>query len=862
MVIKNPKKFGLDANRALADVKDKRTALKNLDINVNDLDVIYESTNASPPVTFDDFRSFSRLVNPIYKTADRFDHENDRYTSILEERAGVDAQLFGNLNVNGKISGSAIRYRYILGSGGSAQTKIADISTSRVSAWSSSASPVLDTSPISYGSEISIRQPNTNKGALKFGTQAGGVSGPRLQTTLQPTPKIFDSEIPTSLIECTINGQTVKLFAMKGIPVIFKGFFRRMSGEISRNPITVNGNEIEPSWQIIETNNSSSYTRYSNKNKISYRTVRARERNIEIYYPPSELKSIKIRSVNIEEIPPVKFDAMVNFDLAFNQLKNFPDFANMFSSPFRKLDVQRNPFSLSETATERKFNQAVIAKLPETTETLTIGGCFYGSIGANSTETDIDQDALTRRLGTNLKTLSLYRRGGAYHHADNADTLGDGSITCTCPNVGEEVISYDIRYNDFRGFKVPASGSMGPSGAQCDSESVKTLPKLETAYLDHNYSLTDSTFSIASSEIVTLNISSTGLPMPDLSGKEKLKSYNASHTRNHGIFFTTFSGGVYSGYKLANCLALEYINISHSGTNGLTGALPVFANPALKTLYTRYSWLQGGSPTATDGSGNWTGGDYVIPQNCVAQCPDLVNFRILSSKLLQKPIHPQAFANNTKLKWLEIYSYNRVTGNMPSLANNPQLTHLRLMNNNMDGTINTNFSTNPNIYYIQMSNNNLTGTIPGFKNLSKLRFIYLSGNNLQGLVKFENLQQLRRFQVQNNQLTGLIPTYNECPRLQYLILFNNDLDDYTVGAIATNYWLRVFDVSFNKLSSTNLDDIANDLYLNYTNSPRGGVRINIRGNRFEPGHPYSTLSDDALEKIQILQTKGWNITYQ
>ena len=121
---------------------------------------------------------------------------------------------------------------------------------------------------------------------------------------------------------------------------------------------------------------------------------------------------------------------------------------------------------------------------------------------------------------------------------------------------------------------------------------------------------------------------------------------------------------------------------------------------------------------------------------------------------------------------------------------------------------------------------------------------------------------MRRFQVQNNELTGLIPTYNECPRLQYLILFNNDLDDYTVGAIATNYWLRVFDVSFNKLSSTNLDDIANDLYLNYTNSPRGGVRINFRGNKVQGSSTNSTLSDDALEKIQILQTKGWNITYQ
>ena len=43
-------------------------------------------------------------------------------------------QDFGNLDINGRISGNAIRYRYIDGTGSGASVKIADISTSRVSA--------------------------------------------------------------------------------------------------------------------------------------------------------------------------------------------------------------------------------------------------------------------------------------------------------------------------------------------------------------------------------------------------------------------------------------------------------------------------------------------------------------------------------------------------------------------------------------------------------------------------------------------------------------------------------------------------------------------------------------------------------
>ena len=105
MALTNPKKFGLEVQRALADVVTPRVALRNLNISPFDLEVIYKSSSANPAVDFDDFRSLSRLTSPIWKTLDRFSTDSGRYSSILINRAGIDGILFGGLKINGKLSG-------------------------------------------------------------------------------------------------------------------------------------------------------------------------------------------------------------------------------------------------------------------------------------------------------------------------------------------------------------------------------------------------------------------------------------------------------------------------------------------------------------------------------------------------------------------------------------------------------------------------------------------------------------------------------------------------------------------------------------------------------------------------------------
>ena len=627
MALTNPKKFGLEVQRALADVVTPRVALRNLNISPFDLEVIYKSSSANPAVDFDDFRSLSRLTSPIWKTLDRFSNDSNQYGGILINRAGIDGILFGGLKINGKLSGAAIRYRYLEGSGGSAVTKIADISTSRVSAWSSSVpEPIPATAPISYGAQISVR----SGGQLKFGTQSGSglATGPRLKTSIVPTSKRFDSEIPTSKIKCKINGADVEFYAMKGIPCVFDGYFRNISGSCEFSAIS--GLSIAPSWLIVEQSNRNNNTEFRNQKSFSFSSVRSRERFIELYYPPDKITQLNLNSTGITGLPTSRFDILTNLSLSNNRLRNFPNFTSV-TPIVQVLNISYNYFNLGEVSTERKLNSNVTAKIPNTITDLNMGATFYGSI---------QKDVFDGDNYPNLTSFSLSRGGGPYFHADSDDTTTNH---CTLPNVGDTVTNYDVYSNDFTKFDTTNTSD--------ESYNVKDLPNLLTLNLGSNYNLSDAGFSIASNVITSLNIYNSGLPCPNMQNKASFTTLSASYTRNFGTLFANESGGVYTGYKFEGCVNLTNLSI---GRSGLSGPLPEFDNPGLTTISFDYTSITGGDPSISGG------GDFVIPRNTIKSCPSLQTFNILSSNLLQKPIHEDAFTDATELRYLRTVSYTHL----------------------------------------------------------------------------------------------------------------------------------------------------------------------------------------------------------
>ena len=164
-----------------------------------------------------------------------------------------------------------------------------------------------------------------------------------------------------------------------------------------------------------------------------------------------------------------------------------------------------------------------------------------------------------------------------------------------------------------------------------------------------------------------------------------------------------------------------------------------------------------------------------------------------------------------------------------------------------------------NIHYVNVVNNNFTGIIPGFSNLSNLRYIYLQNNSFTGIGEPNNLPNLYYYYAHNNQLQGEIPDFTTCTNLRYLTLYNNQLSAYKLGSFKSLYRIRYFDLSNNNLNQTTQDNIIFDLYDNWNAIKRGGVTVNLRGNKNNVG-TNEVPSDEAKEKALILVQNGWNIS--
>ena len=853
MALTNKKIFGLDVNRYLADAKDADASLRNIGIEPRDLAIIFGSSQES--VTSNDFRSLSRLDQPLYKKLDRLYSDSSQFTPILDQRAGVDRLLFGNLNINGRLSGSAIRYRYVEGSGNSATKKIADISTSRVSAWSSS-DPHAETdmrAAISYGARISIISSASGKSYLKFGTQATSsntnglnINGtPRLQTTLVPQKVEFDSEIPTSMVKINLNGSDVWVYAMKGIPVRFTGLFKDLrDAEVVVSEIDAGGTKgkIKPSWKIKRTDNPNDYANYKNQSRINYFSSRGRRRDIEIYYPPDSITSLVLQSAGIDEMPEVKFASLRTLNLNYNTIKNFPNFVGGVAPLLTSLSLRSNDFINSETPVERKLRadasgNTILNKIPTTVQFLDLGSNFTGSI---------DRGIFTRF--TNLLSLNL---GGGSPDFCNDDQ------TAIAPNVSSTVENYDISSNDFRIFDSTNTSS---------SKNIRNLDQLKYLNLGGNPYLSnedqdgidfniDQGLSSNNNVIIEVRTNSTSLPLIDLNNKLTLEQFHGSYMYSAGSWFNT-SGT----YKFDNCSSLTHLYMYSCRT---TGAFPKFTNSNLQYIDMRNNRMSGGGPTKGTPGELASDANYVLPRDTFLGAPKLSTLYSVSPYSGNTdPIHPDAFKFTPELRWLQWDSSYRTGGTLPDFTNCGNLYWLHLSGNRFgsDGSGIPTFSTNTSIGYIYLHNNQLTGTIPELKNLPSLDYLYLYNNKFNQLTQPGSLPNLRRFYVHINEIAGLIPDFTSVPRVQYLSLFRNKFNGYTVGSFLELYHIRLIDVSNNNLPQSSINKIVDDLYDNWTAYKRGGVSINLRNNTAVGASIKSLPSDPQLDKIYEMRAAGWSIT--
>ena len=903
MALTNPKIFGLKITNKLTDVEDSEKVLENLRLELPDLDVIRGSINVG--ATREDFINFSRLSKPIFKTLDRFYEDIKSYGAVVLDRASISSILFGNLTISGRLDGTSIRYRYRYldpdNSSALPEYRLADISTSRVSSWSSadlraSSSDLTEQEKarISYGGEVRIvTNTNTvNKAHLVFGEQSdvdGIKDKPRLQTSLIPQEKEFDAERPTHTVKINLDGIDFEMYAMKGIPLIFEGTFRNVSPRITiYKDFDDSTNEIiKPSWKIAEVDNPNAFFNFENvltsnnvNSNLNFKSSSSKTRFIQFYYRPNNIRYIILRSANIEALPVAVLDRLQYLNIENNAIKNMPDLKT-FAPKMTNLNMRRNPLNNSEDPNERRLNSTVLAKMPDNLTTLNFGSTFYGSINDGTTAS---ASLIYNRFQsfTGIRYLNIQRYGGLqYFHKDSVDP------ECHIPNISDECTYYNIYRNDFRGIaggspvastnnskSVDASNPsdngrtylLGPSG---DEKTIKTCSKLVTLILTRNYNLTDESFSIDADTIRDVRMTFTNLPMPDLKNKNALVRFEANHCRNLGhIAYKNDAGN--EVYKLNNCDSLTQIYISNavnfsSGTgsnpNGaLHGPLPTtFRNINLEILRLENTRLQGGIFSNQPAEGATFDPDNdVIPNTLFdGYGTKLRDFRISSGYFHIGGVGENVFNFTPNLQVLRIRSNKRITGSLPNIGGCPKLRYLDFYNNAFTGDAYS-LSSNESLTHVYLHVNRLSGTIPEYKNLPNLQRLRLNQNNFTGISKF-TLPRLIEFRAHINEITGNIPSFADCPRLRFLTLFNNNFTGYTAGAISQNYNLRLADFSQCRLGQNALNTIIDDLYENYQQSGSSrSVTLNIQ-NQTGTDQDDIEFGGEQEEKINTMRESGWTI---
>lgn len=820
--------YGYKVSNNLSDVIDKDLALQRLTLNIGDLDIIRGGAEAG--INRQDVIALSGLNTNAYKELDRLLGETGRYRGIADSAGGVDASLQGNLDINGVLAASAIRYKFY--NEDTNAMGLADISTSRVSAWSTTSSTPNPEDPIFYGSQVRIKP-------------TGVVSVDKLKWGETASPKIFDAELPTHKITTEINGQTVKLYAMKSIPLKFDGYFRSFNASVEVNPI----NSVSVGWRVFDLTNSTDERRVET-NTLQYRSVRGAPRRVEIYYPPDNFTSITLTGIGMSELPQASLPNLTGLNISFNQFKTMPRL-DLFSPSLENLTIHRNNLYQSENENLRKLNVGVVTRMPSSITSLNMYGTYNGSIRCVDRS---DQDGsgtivgaeITSGIGgsdsmsviearfPNLVTLNIGRGSGASFTPDEYNTSNH------LPSVPQSCENYYARENDFRA--VPENG-------------IKDLTSLHNFDVYGNRSLSDGSFSLASFDLSSVNIGNTNLTIPDLSSRTLLSTFTANYNRSSNTLFT---GSSDSSYKFSNCTSLQTINLYAAST---AGNIPKFiGNQSLRRvdMYAAQN-ITGGRPSGTD---------FVLYKDTFEDARGINFFRVLSNSLLVgKGFEPDTFKNLGNLDYLYWYSYGRTgldaTVTLPDISSCPILRYMIMPVNNFSGSA-PSFAANDRIFYVDLSRNQLTGPVPAFTNKTRMRYLFLYNNQLSSFNGFSNTPVMDFVYLYNNNISGSIPMLSgQAPNIRRLYIHNNQFSGYVPESFAGLTRLQILDVSNNDLSESDLNNIIDDLFANYKAAERVNVRVNLRGQSnavgYNPSSEGSPREQDVREKLDFLASRGWSI---
>tara|TARA_R110000744_G_scaffold39947_2_gene90732 strand:+ start:7017 stop:9506 length:2490 start_codon:yes stop_codon:yes gene_type:complete len=791
---------GLNVQKALNDVDNKAQSLINLGLDQRDLSLIRGVT--AEGITINELHTLSGLVVDQKKTLFSLSESSETIGNILTGLSDIQVPQAYNVQYDNQVRASAIKYNYLdfAKYGLPTEEQSADISTSRVSSWSTIGNSIL------YGGEIKV-----------IGSQ---IELSSLKATTAPVAKLFRSEIPTHTLKLNINGSPQTFLAMKGIPIELQGFFRNAFLSHAVNGVNDSLGEVPGTWRIVNNDNGQTYNSgdgtaapnnqnygvgaLDNPSTYPFRDGSSRSRTVQFYYDPSRILHLKTPGINITEWTTSKLPALQRLDLSNNDLYVLPSFRGDATSK----DGILTPGGLAPVLTHIVLTANNLSRarhadgtqivathqlntLPTTLTHLTMDGVFS------------DSTAIDLLDYQDLQYMSMH----TYYERNAQRRMTGGTVS---PTVYTDVSS-DKGIIEYRMYNQPYSQL---ADGVCTSNRLTTLyfPWCGTSAKQGGGDIT-----IASPVIGTFLSYGNGHNVVSLNQRTSLVTYVQQYS----------SGGSTTAAKTINnkfsgCSGLKQLNFYASA---VTGDIESAFDSLASLTYLELRWTSLTGRLDDNSFANTNSLQHLLLAGSSFNTADFFGTQ---DSIDNNSGSGEVFKNTLDLRWMYLYNNSNVRGNLPDFSSNINLTGLYFHSTGINGPLQT-FASNINLYYLRMSNCQISGSVPAFTG-NRLHYIYLYSNLLAGQVPKFTTPYLYQLYLQYNSLTGNIPDLSGCTRLQRVYLNNNSINGYTEGSLRYNTSLSVIDFSNNQLSNNDGSNIIADLYENFNLNPRSGVSVNLLGN--------------------------------
>lgn len=817
--------FGLNTEKSFADVVNPTEALLNLGVDTRDIDIIRALPDLG--LSRNDLKTLSGLDFDIKKEAISISADLGESIELIEDSASIRNPIPFDLIVDNVLQAASFKYKYLDYTETNLNNLIkgADISTSRLSSWSSFDSPPTSTSPIFYGGDLLVNPSGTGRSQLR-------ITG--LDFTDEPIGRKYSAEVPTHLITLNIGGVDKQFYAMQGIPIEFEGFFR--NGTV-RHRVDLFASGILPTWEI-ENLDDGRLTVFEDQglnlmssNAVSISDFKARERKLRFYYPPNNIKELNVSGISTTQLPNDILPELTHYYFTSNLIQDLPNLA-VITPKLSVVDMSRNAlYAGVDTQANVELN-----KLPTTITSITASYCFRDGVPIDLTQY------------TNLVSFTMYGSYSGTYMRDPGPTPAVNSSTIQSYIVHGHIYGrldrtvadapnlrlLEIQYNNIT--------------SMLDNDGTTPVEiELQTDSLQFLYSLSNSHNII------------------DLSGQQNLIYY--FHRYSRGLFSDSSITGKFNNLprmtyvnlyatdatgditnEFSNLASLAVIDLRYSRVHGRIANSSFIGSENLR--YLRLAGAAGGEGGRTlgqidNGSGGTTNVTNFFEEDCFKTTPTMFDIIVISNGL--------------------------ITGDLPDLTENRSLWRLYVAGTGLNGGVGkqNGFRSNVNLRYLYLHANQIEEPVPQINSNTVYR-IYLYGNRFYGRMLPYACPSASHIYLQNNNIglnasgvedpnLGVIPDFSACRNLRDLNLGNNYFTGYTPGAFRSITLVSIINLSNNNIGRIDVFNILEDLVVNWETNSRSGVIVNLTGNsKFNEG---DILADEIYGGyLTFLRTAGWSIS--